>query len=547
VTNDKEALSRREMLRMGIVIAATGAVAGGAAAETVPAFDLEEANVDALQAGMTAGRYTAANLVERYRARIAAVDAGGPHVNAVIELNPDADAIAAQRDAERASGHVRGPLHGIPVLIKDNIATRDRMQTTAGSFALMGSIPPRDAAIVTRLRDAGAVILGKTNLSEWANFRSTHASSGWSGRGGQTRNPYALDRTPSGSSSGTGAGIAANLAAVGVGTETDGSITSPSAANSLVGLKPTVGLVSRAGIVPISHTQDTAGPMARTVRDAAILLGVLAGVDPADPATQAPGRVAYDDYTPFLRADGLSGARIGISRSHFFGYSAATDKIAEDAIAVLRAHGAVIVDPADLATAGQFDDSELTVLLYEFKEDLNRYLAALEPGVHPRDLAAIIKFNNREAGREMPFFAQELLLQAQAKGPLTDDDYRKALAKDLKLSRAESIDAVLDKHKLDALFAPTQGPPWLIDLANGDAGSGGSCTSPAAVAGYPHITVPAGYYHGLPIGVSFFGRAWSEPVLLRLAYAYEQATHHRVPPTFPATAPIPYDGRAGTT
>lgn len=537
--------SRREILQMGVVLGTAG-VAGGGAAEARPprAFALDEMTIDALQKAMASGEHTSEQLVDLYRRRIHDIDVGGPSLNAVIELNPDAVSLARERDRERKAGKARGPLHGIPILLKDNIATHDRLQTTAGSLALVGSRPLRDAALVTRLRDAGAVILGKTNLSEWANLRSSHASSGWSGRGGQTHNPYALDRTPSGSSSGSGAAVAASLAAIAVGSETDGSILSPSAAQSLVGIKPTVGLISRSGIVPISHSQDTAGPIARTVRDAAILLGVLAGVDPDDSATQAPGRSAAPDYTPFLRADGLKGARIGIARSHYFGYSIATDRIAEEAIAVLKARGAVIVDPADIATAGQFDDSEFQVLLYEFKEDLNKYLAQLDPtGPNPRDLAGIIAFNDWEKAREMPFFAQELLLMAQAKGPLTSPDYLSLMAKNHDLARVKGIDAVMDAHQLDALFAPTQGPPWLIDLANGDSGSGGSSTSPAAVAGYPSITVPAGFYYGLPIGVSFFGRAWSEPTLIRIAYAFEQATHARRPPTFAATATFPANGR----
>ena len=537
---------------MGLTAAAATAALSATAAPTasVPAGELDEATLDSLQAGMVSGKWSSERLVELYGARIDALDhaiGGGPGLQAVIERNADAGAIARERDAERAAGKLRGPLHGIPVLIKDNIDTSDRMQTTAGSIALVGSTPPGDAPLVARLRAAGAVLLGKTNLSEWANFRSSHSVSGWSGRGGQTRNPYALDRTPSGSSSGSGVAAAANLCSLAVGTETDGSITSPSAANALVGVKPTVGLIARTGIIPISASQDTAGPMARTVRDAAILLGVLAqATDRDDPATQDKARVAHDDYTPFLQADGLKGARIGIARSHLFGYSRVTDRIAEDAIAVLKAQGAVVVDPADITTAGQFDDAEMTVLLYEFKDGLNRYLARLgkTAGDTPRDMAALIAFNTREAAREMPYFAQELFVQAQAKGPLSAKEYTDALAKCRKLSRADGIDATMDKNKLDALFAPTQGPPWLIDLANGDAGSGGSCTTPAAVAGYPHVTVPAGYAYGLPVGISFFGRAWSESTLLRLAYAFEQATHARRAPTFALTAALPADGKA---
>jgi amidase len=411
------------------------------------------------------------------------------------------------------------------------------MQSTAGSLALVGSKPKRDAFIVQRLRDAGAIILGKTNLSEWANFRSTHSSSGWSGRGGQGRNPYALDRTPSGSSSGTGGGIAANYSAIGIGSETDGSITSPSSCQSLVGIKPTIGLVSRSGIVPIAHSQDTAGPMCRTVTDAAILLSAIAGIDPRDAASaDAKGHVEAD-YTKFLDPNGLKGARIGLPREKFFGYSTHSDALANDAIQVLKDHGAIIIDPANIPTAGKFDDSEFEVLLYEYKADLNAYLADLASSP-VRSLADCIAFNDAHKAEEMPYFGQEIMLQAQKKGPLTDKAYRDALAKNHKLARTEGIDAVMTKYKLDALVAPTQSPPGLIDLVNGDSGGGGSATSPAAVAGYPHITVPMGFARGLPVGLSFFGRAWSEPTLLRLAFAYEQATKMRRPPTFASSATL---------
>jgi len=500
-----------------------------------PDFELNEATIDSLQEGMRSGKYTSRRLVELYLARIEETDRQGPAIRAVIETNPDALAIAERLDADRQAGRVRGPLHGIPILIKDNIDTADRMLTTAGSLALADDRPAADAFIVARLRRAGAVILGKTNLSEWANFRSTHSSSGWSGRGGQTRNPYALDRSPSGSSSGSGAGIAANLACLAVGTETDGSVTSPSAANSLVGIKPTVGLVSRAGIVPISHSQDTAGPMARTVRDAAILLGALAGPDPRDPHPGRPSRLPTD-YTRFLDPAGLKGARIGIPREKFFGYSRATDKLAHDTLEVLKSHGAILIDPANLPNAGKYDDSELDVLLYEFKADLNRYLAG-RPHSPVKSLKDAIVFNDRNADREMEYFAQELMQMAERKGPLTTKAYRQALEKNHLLSRKEGIDAIMDKHRLDALVCPTQGPVWLIDLVNGDSG-GQSATQPAAVAGYPHITVPMGFVHGLPVGLSFFGRAWSEPVLLKLAYAFEQATRVRKPPTFAPTADL---------
>ncbi len=501
-----------------------------------PPFDLGESTLDSLQEGLHDGKWTSQRLVELYLERTDAIDRTGPAIHSVLEINPDALAIAAALDEERRAGKLRGPLHGIPILIKDNIATADRMTTTAGSLALKGCTPARDAFLITRLRAAGAILLGKTNLSEWANFRSTHSSSGWSGRGGQARNPYALDRTPSGSSSGSGAAIAANLAACAVGTETDGSITSPSAANSLVGIKPTLGLISRSGIVPISHSQDTAGPMCRTVRDAAILLGVLAGRDSRDWATA--GQKAQRDYTRFLNLNGLKGARIGVCRTKFFGYHPATDKLAAAALSELKSSGAVLIDPANLPNAGKYDDSELDVLLFEFKADLNKYLEELGPKAPVKSLKETIAFNERHKERSMPFFAQELMILAEKKGPLTDPKYLKALEKNHLLSRIKGIDAIMDKHRLDALVAPTQGPPWLIDLVNGDSGAGGSCTSPAAVAGYPHVTVPMGYVFGLPVGLSFFGRAWSEPVLLKLAYAFEQGTKVRKPPAFAATAQL---------
>ncbi|HEX2780452.1 MAG TPA: amidase [Gemmatimonadaceae bacterium] len=499
---------------------------------TPRAFALDEATIAELQRMMTAGEQTSRSLCQAYLGRIAEIDGAGPTLRSVIELNPDALGIADAMDTERRAGKTRGPLHGIPVLIKDNIATADAMQTTAGSLALVGVKPPRDAFIVTRLRDAGAVILGKTNLSEWANFRSTHSSSGWSGRGGQTRNPYALDRSPSGSSSGSGAAIAASLAAVAIGTETDGSITSPSAASALVGIKPTVGLVSRSGIVPISHTQDTAGPMARTVTDAAILLSAIAGADATDAATKrAAGRVA-GDYTKFLDANGLRGARIGIARKRYAGYHDATDDLFKEAIAVMRAQGATIVDPADLATAGKFGDDEFQVLLYEFKADLNAYLAAWAPGVQAKTLAELIDWNKSHASDEMPYFKQEIFEMAQKKAGLSDAKYRAAAAKAKRQAGAEGIDATLKAHRLDALVAPTQGPAWPIDLVYGDPNVGGSFTTPAAVAGYPHVTVPMGAVMGLPVGVSFVGGAWSEPTLIKLAYAYEQATKLRTTPKF---------------
>ena len=515
----------------------------------VPAFELDELTIADLQSGMAAGKYSAHSLAKKYLDRIDEVDKHGPAINSVIELNPDALSIASELDKERKAKGPRGPLHGIPVLIKDNIDTHDRMTTTAGSLALGGSIPLQDSSVAKKLREAGCVILGKTNLSEWANFRSSHSSSGWSGRGGQTKNPYVLDRNPCGSSSGTGAGVSANLSAVGVGTETDGSVVCPSSANGLVGIKPTLGLISRAGIIPIAHNQDTAGPMCRTVTDAAILLWALSGVDPRDEATklsagkaQPPGwtfkgQVFGENWSArVLDADGLRGARIGVHRKGF-GFNDAVDKLMTDCIDIMKKRGAIMIDPADIPTQGKFDDSELEVLLYEFKADLNSYLAALGPRAPVKSLKEIIDFNEQYRDREMPYFGQDLMIKAQAKGPLTDKAYRDALAKDQRMSRKEGIDFVMDKNKLDALIAPTGGPAWTTDWVNGDHFTGGYSTA-SAVAGYPHITVPAGYVFGLPVGISFFGRAWSESTLIKFAYAFEQATKARRAPQFLPTAKL---------
>jgi amidase len=545
-------MNRRSFVRRSVAGAAGAAVANvsvRARAESrdvtspasVAAFELDEISVAGLQAVMSAGKYTAQAIAKKYLDRIDDIDKHGPLLNSVIELNPDALTIATERDRERKAGRARGPLHGIPVLIKDNIDTHDRMTTTAGSLALEGSIAPQDSTVAKKLREAGAVIIGKTNLSEWANFRSSHSSSGWSGRGGQTKNPYVLDRNPCGSSSGTGAGISANLAAIGVGTETDGSVVCPSNANSLVGIKPTLGLISRAGIIPIAHSQDTAGPMCRTVRDAAILLATLTSSDPRDPV-RMPGigpsgmREVIDDFSPFLDPNGLKGARIGVQRKSF-GFNDAVDKLMNECIDVIRRLGATVVDPADIPTQGKFDDTEFEVLLYEFKADLNKYLAALGPSAPVKSLKDIIDFNEKHRDRELPYFGQDTMVKAQAKGPLTEKKYLDALAKNHLLSRTQGIDAVMIKNKLDAIVTPTGGPPWPTDWVNGDHFTGGYSTA-SAVAGYPHITVPAGYVFGMPVGLSFFGRAWSEAALIKFAYAFEQATKARRPPKFLPTAQL---------
>ncbi|HET7207055.1 MAG TPA: amidase [Terriglobales bacterium] len=536
--------SRRSFLRSVAVTGAASAIypaMGAARAEAasdapresapeVKPFELEEVTISELQDGMKSGRFTAHSLTEKYLARIDENDKRGPAINAVIELNPDALSIADALDQERKAKGPRGPLHGIPMLIKDNIDTGDRMMTTAGSLALLGSKAPKDSFVAQKLRAAGAVILGKTNLSEWANTRSSHSVSGWSGRGGLTRNPYALDRNPCGSSSGTGAGISANFAAAGIGTETDGSIVCPSSANGLAGIKPTVGLVSRAGIIPISHTQDGAGPMCRTLRDAAIVLSALTGVDPEDSATSASAGKAQADYAQYCDPNGLRGARIGVARK-YFGFNDAVDALMEQSLDVMKKQGAILVDPADIETLGKFDDSEALLFMYELKADLAAYLARLGPGAPVKSLKDVIEFNDRNRAKEMPYFGQDLLLKSETKGPLTEKEYLDALAKNHQLARTEGIDATMDKFHLDAIVGPTGGPAWITDLVTGDHFSGGSSNS-AAVAGYPNINVTAGSVSGLPVGISFFGRAWSEPTLIKLAYSFEQATKARQRPRF---------------
>ena len=539
--------SRRKFLKTGI--------AGGLAAVTLPTlsfaeqglkkfislpaapFELDEITIDDLSSGFKSGKYTVRSIAEKYVKRINEIDKAGPAINSVIQLNPDVLKIADALDKELKEKGPRSPMHGIPVLLKDNIDTADNMETTAGSLALLDAKPQKDSFVVKQLREAGALILGKTNLSEWANMRSSHSTSGWSGRGGLTKNPYALDRNCSGSSSGSGAAAAASLCTVAIGTETDGSVVSPSSLNGLVGIKPTVGLVSRSGIIPISHSQDTAGPMCRTVRDAAILLGVMAGADQEDEATKNNQRTNFTDYTKFLEKDGLKGARIGVLRQ-YFNFLPSVDKIINASLEILQQRGAILIDPVVIDTLGKFDDSEGAVLRYELKADMAAYLKHRGNGTSFHSLKDLIDFNEKHADKEMPYFNQELFLEAEAKGPLTDKDYMEAVEKNHRMTREEGIDAVMNKHNLDAIVSPTDSPAWMTDLVDGDHFLGGS-SQLAAVAGYPHITVPAGDVFGLPIGISFFGRAWSEPVLLKIAYGFEQATNARKPPKFLPTLKLP--------
>ena len=528
--------SRREFLHSTLTsAAATALISRGASPVSTPStptpftpapFELEELTISQLHSALQSKKFTSHSLTEKYLARIHEIDSSGPKLNSVIELNPDALSIAAALDAEQSSKGLRGPLHGIPVLIKDNLGTADKMSTTCGSLALLNFTPPKDSAVAARLRAAGAVILGKTNLSEWANCRSSHSSSGWSGRGGQTHNPYALDRNPCGSSSGSGAATSANLCAASIGTETNGSIVCPSNANGLVGIKPTLGLVSRAGIIPVAHSQDTAGPICRTVADCAAILSAIAAVDSDDPATQVSERKSHDDHTQFLDRSGLRGARIGVLRDTF-NISEPAAPLCAAALDVMKHEGATLID-IEIPSAAKLDESENEVLLYELKNDLNAYLAANHAPI--RTLKEIIAFNENNREKELLYFGQDLFTQAESRGPLTDKKYLDALEKNHRLTRTEGIDAVMDQHHLDAIVALTGGPAWLTDLVDGDH-FGGASSSLAAIAGYPNINVPAGYVFGLPIGLSFFGRAWSEPTLIKICFAFEQSTRHRRPPS----------------
>jgi amidase len=500
--------------------------------------NVEEISVAEIQAAMAAGRLDAESLVRMYLARIQAIDRNGPTLRSVQETNPDALLIARALDEDRKAGRLRGPLHGVPILLKDNIATADKMETTAGALALVGARPREDSTIAQRLRQAGAVILGKASMSEWAYFKSTPGSSGWSARSGQARNPYALNRTPCGSSSGSAVAVAANLVTVSLGTETDGSIICPAGVNGVVGIKPTVGLTSRAGVIPISVTQDTVGPFGRTVADAAAVLGALVGVDARDAATQASAGKAQTDYVKYLDLNGLRNTRIGVPRDGYFGYSPKADAVVNQALEALRNGGATIVDPVKIPNFDRaaLTSAELIVLLYEFKAGVNAYLAGVAPGAQVRTLDDVIEFNKRNARENMPYFGQELLVRAQAKGDLNEAEYLEALEKCRRLAGNEGVDAIMDELQLDALIAPTTTPAWPVDLVNGDQFRGSSAKS-AALAGYPLVSVPAGNTQGLPVGITFMGRAWSEPTLIKLAYAFEQATKARRPPQYNIVTP----------
>lgn len=498
-------------------------------------FELEEWTVEQLQEAMTSGRYSSRAICELYMGRIKDKDQSDNGLNSVIELNPEALEIADQLDKERSEGNVRGPLHGIPIMVKDNIDSGDKMMTTAGSLALAGVSAPKDSFIVMKLREAGAVLLGKTNLSEWANFRSFRSSSGWSGRGRQTRNPYALDRNPCGSSAGSGAAVSGNMCAITIGTETNGSIVCPSSANGVVGIKPTVGLWSRSGIIPISHTQDTAGPMGRTVADAATLLGALTGVDGSDPVTSESAGNLQTDYTQFLDANGLQGKKIGILKGTF-GNHEKVDEIFEKVKGVLTAQGAEIVEDVEVNEEGAYGNSGFELLLYEFKDGVNKYLKT-RPDAPVKTLADVIQFNKDNADQEMTYFPQGILERAEMKGPLTDPEYKEALNTVVTVSR-EGIDQALTENQLDAVIGVTGGPAWPIDVINGDHFGTGSST-PAARSGYPNITVPAGYAYGLPVGMSIFGGKYQEPKLISIAYAFEQASKVRKAPKLLPTLDLP--------
>ena len=540
--NNVTDLSRREFVKLGGLGVGAAATAALTAAACEPrerqetksderpwwvneTFELEEATFIGLANDMASGRRTSVEITQLYLDRIAALDRDGAKLRSIIETNGDALGIAARLDAERVNGGVRSPLHGIPIVLKDNIDTADLMTTTAGSYALEGHIAAEDSSVAAKLREAGAIILAKANLSEWANIRSSRSSSGWSGRGGQCGNAFAVDRNPCGSSSGSGAAVSANFCAGAIGTETNGSVVCPSSVNGVVGLKPTVGLVSRSGIIPIAHTQDTAGPMTRSITDAAAMLTALVGPDPRDPMSTPSADFVGTDYTSFLDEDGLRGARIGVERS-YFGAQPGVDQLMEDAILSMAAAGATIVDPANISTRVSMGAPSFQVLLYELKADLAAYLEMSGRPNGMATLADIIAFNEADSDREMPYFGQETFLEAEGKGPLTSSEYLESKELARRLSRDEGIDALMEEHQLDAIVAPTTRPAWKIDLVNRDVSSNGS-SGPAAIAGYPSITVPNGYVHGLPAGILFFGRAWSEGVLIRIAYAYEQATRHR--------------------